>query len=50
MKEEKKILVDGLMGRINGYNIIEDNSIKELRLPKDVIRFLSKMVFGNDKT
>ena len=25
-----------------GYKIVEDNEVKELRLPKDVIKFLSE--------
>lgn len=32
----------GIIGKIFGYEIIEDNTVKEIRLPKEVIELLGK--------
>jgi len=31
-----------ITGKFSGYDVIEDNTIKEIRLPKEVIEYLKK--------
>jgi len=50
---EKKVIEeskkeDGINNMYLGHRIIEDNNVKELRLPKDVIDFLGKYANWNE--